>query len=228
VKELQAELAKMAEEQASREQWRQDEHTAYVQAKADLEQGLAGVRGALNVLRDYYQGAALLQQPAPPMPEIHSASTGASDSIIGLLEVCESDFASNLAKVENEEADSQDTYDKLSQEHKISQAQKDQDVKYKTQEFTSLDKHISELSSDRDTANVELSAVMEYFAKLKDRCIAKPETYETRSARRNAEIAGLKEALSILENEAALVQRSGVGKRSRGHHMRGALTSSSQ
>merc|ERR1719379_3175481 len=94
----------------------------------------------------------------------------------------------------------------MTQANKITKATKDQDVKYKTGEAASLDKAVAELSSDRDTANTELSAVLEYLAKLNERCIAKPETYETRKARREAEIAGLKTALSILENEAALVQ----------------------
>merc|ERR1719287_291476 len=89
----------------------------------------------------------------------------------------------------------------------------EQDVKYKSAEFTSLDKEISELSSDRDTTNNELSAVMEYYGKIKERCIAKPETYEERKARREAEIKGLKEALEILQNEAAFLQK---GKRMRG------------
>jgi len=53
----------------------------------------------------------------------------------------------------------------------------------------------------------ELGAVDEYYSKLKDRCIAKPETYEERKARREAEIQGLKQALSILESETAFVQR---------------------
>jgi chromosome segregation ATPase len=217
VKELQAELAKLAEEQASREQWRQDENSAYTIAKADLEKGVGGVRGALNTLRTYYGGAALLQQPAAP--EHHEASTGAGQSIIGILEVVESDFADNLAKVETEEADAVEVYDTNTQENKITTAEKEQDVKYKTAEFTTLDKHISEYSSDRETENTELSAVMEYYGQLKSRCIAKPETYEERAGRRQAEIQGLKEALSVLENETALMQRS--GKRSR--HMRGAM-----
>merc|ERR1712217_196952 len=47
----------------------------------------------------------------------------------------------------------------------------------------------------------------------KDRCIAKPETYEQRKARREAEINGLKQALSILDDETAFVQR---GKKAHG------------
>jgi hypothetical protein len=221
VAELQSELAKLAEEQAARDQWRQDEHSAYVVAKADLQQGLDGVRNALDVLRTYYNSAALLQQPAQPVA--HEASTGSGQSIIGILEVVESDFANNLSKEETAEASAVEIYARSTQENKITTAEKEQDVKYKTAEFTTLDKHIAEHSSDRDTANTELAAVMDYYGELKDRCIAKPETYEERSSRRQAEIAGLKEALSILENETALVQRSAGKQNRRGRQMRGTM-----
>ena len=79
-------------------------------------------------------------------------------------------------------------------------------MKYKTDESTSLDKTVSETSADRDTVNTELAAVNEYYAQIKDRCIAKPETYEDRKARREAEIAGLKQALTVLNDETAFVQ----------------------
>merc|ERR550514_2520812 len=104
------------------------------------------------MLRDYYGSAALLQQPMPPMPETHSASGGAASSIIGILEVVESDFADNLAKEETEEAGAQSEYEQSTQEFKISKAMMEQDVKYKTQEFTTLDKNVAELSSDRQTS----------------------------------------------------------------------------
>merc|ERR1719321_68975 len=140
------------------------------------------------------------------MPEAHSAAGGAADSIIGILEVVESDFAKNLASEETEEASAQEAFEKSSQEYKLTKTQKDKDVEYKTQEFKGLDKSVSELSSDRETENTELAAVLEYDEKLKARCIAKPETYEERKARREAEIEGLKQALNILENETAFVQ----------------------
>merc|ERR1711920_766460 len=165
----------------------------------------------------YGGSSAFVQQPQPAKPLLHSAATGAGNSIIGILEVVESDFAKNLAKETTEEEDAESEYQKTTQENKVTKTVKDQDVKYKTQEFTGLDKSIADMSSDRDTANSELEAVMTYYDKVKDRCIAKPETYEQRKARREAEIAGLKEALQILEDETALVQRKRHG------HFRGAI-----
>merc|ERR1719161_2301957 len=119
--------------------------------------------------------------------------------MIDMLEVIESDFSKNLAEIETEETTAQSDYDKMTQENKITKATKEQDVKYKTKEHTGLDKEIAELSSDRESLQTEQDAVLEYDAKIKAQCIAKPETYEERKKRREAEIAGLKEALSILE-----------------------------
>merc|ERR1719218_132145 len=149
--------------------------------------------------------ASAMQQPA--MPVKHSKAGGAGGGIINILEVVEADFAKNLAETETQEADAAAEYEKTTQENKVTKTMKEQDVKYKTQEFTGLDKAIAEMTSDREGKNSELSAVLEYYEKLKDRCIAKPETYEERKRRREAEIAGLKEALRILEEEAAFVQR---------------------
>merc|ERR1719217_607109 len=89
----------------------------------------------------------------------------------------------------------------------MTKTQKDQDVKYKAAEAKGLDKTVAELSNDLSGVQTELEAVLEYGEKLADQCIAKPETYEDRKARRDAEIKGLKEALEVLETEAAFVQR---------------------
>jgi len=217
---LESELAALTKEQAQMDKIRQEEHADFETAKTDLELGLSGVRQALRTLRDYYgAGAAMLQDDAkfgafmqqPAAPEAFSNSQGAGGSIIDILQVCESDFATNLAKEETEEADGQAEYEKVTQDNAVTKTSKDQAVKYKTQEAKSQDKTSAEYSADRETASAELSAVLEYYGKIKDRCIAKPETYAARKARREAEIQGLKEALSILEDETALVQRKRHG-----------------
>jgi len=221
VKDLQAELAALAKEQDELDKVRSESHANYVKAKAELEQGLEGVRKALTLLRNFYgskkaaaffQGEAqfksLMEQPEVPQ---HAKADGAGGSIIGILEVVESDFAKNLATEEAVETDAVDTYDKVTQENKVTKTMKEADVKYKTQEFKGLDKAISDLSSDKEGTSAELNAVLEYYAKVKERCVAKPEAYAERKKRREAEIAGLKEALNILESDTALLQRQRRG-----------------
>merc|ERR1719323_2601459 len=220
IKTLEGELSALAKEQAEMDRIRQETHAEYTTAKADLELGLSGVRNAVETLRDYYGAGssmlqddskfgAFMQQPAKPV--LHAKSQGAGESIINILQVCESDFATNLAKEESEKADAQSEYEKVSQENAVTRTTKEASVKYKSQEAASQAKTAAEYTADRETANTELSAVMEYYGKIKDRCIARPETYSARKARREAEISGLKEALSILEDETALVQRKQRG-----------------
>jgi len=62
------------------------------------------------------------------------------------------------------------------------------------------------LSGDLSTASDELAAVNQGLDKLKEMCVAKAEPYAEKKARKEAEISGLKEALQILEGEAALLQ----------------------
>jgi len=209
VKALQEDLATMAASQAEATKIRQEANAAYVTAKADLTLGLKGVRQAISVLSDYYGSAAFVQQPAAPVS--YSKSTGAGKGILDILDQVESDFAKNLATEEAEEADAAAAYEKGTQEYAISTATKTQDVKYLTAEYTGLDKTVAETSADKETVSTELMAVLDYSAKLKDRCVTKPETYESRAGRREAEIAGLKEALQILETETAFTQRSKRG-----------------
>merc|ERR1712039_520125 len=105
-----------------------------------------------EVLRDYYgSSASFVQEEQPAMPKKHEKGGGAASSIIGILEVCESDFAENLAKEETQEADAAAEYEKTTQENKVTRATKEQDVKYLTQEFKSLDARIAELTADRET-----------------------------------------------------------------------------
>ena len=54
------------------------------------------------------------------------------------------------------------------------------------EESSGLTKSACELTSDRDSANPELPAVVEYLDKHDDVCVAKTMTYEEKSQRRAA------------------------------------------
>jgi len=210
---LQAKLAELAKTTAEMDKARTDEKEAFTAAAADLEAGIAGVQTALEKLREYYGSAALIQDgkfdslmQQPAKPAGHSKASGAGGSIIGILEVCESDFSKSLAQEESTEASAQEEYDKVTQENKILKATMEQDVKYKTKEAKGLDKSVAENTADKSKLLTELGAVNDYQAELNEQCIAKVSSYEEIKAKREEEIAGLKEALEVLETEAAFLQ----------------------
>jgi len=193
---LESELAALVREQAEMDKIRAEEKAQWEVNSAEMEKGLNGIKLALKVLNEYYAKA----------DKAHDSGDGASTGIIGLLEVAESDFSKGLTEMNAAEETAQNTYDQETKENEIEKTTKEQDVKYKTKESTGLDKSNAELTSDKENVEVELSAVNEYLKKIEDECIAKPETYEERKARREAEIAGLKEALTVLEEQTAFVQ----------------------
>jgi len=196
---LQKELAELAQSQAEMDKLRSEEKALYEKNQPEMAAGLEGVKLALKILREYYAKD----------DKAHEAAEGAGGTIIGLLEVIESDLSKGLAEMVATEEAAAAAYDKQTKENEVTKTTKEQDVKYKTKEFTDLDKKISELSSDLAGVQEELDAVLEYLEKLKEMCIAKPETYEYRKERREKEIAGLREALAILDGAAVLLQESG-------------------
>merc|ERR1711972_664002 len=101
---LQKSLAKLAAMQAEMDKMRTEENAAFLKNKADMEQGLEGVKLALKVLRDYYSKD----------DKAHAAAEGAGDGIISLLEVIESDFSKALAEFISVEETSAADYDKQS------------------------------------------------------------------------------------------------------------------
>mmetsp|Transcript_119754 Transcript_119754/g.344129 ORF Transcript_119754/g.344129 Transcript_119754/m.344129 type:complete len:696 (-) Transcript_119754:123-2210(-) len=203
---VQANLAKLARAQSELDTIRREEKAEYAKNKPEMLAGLEAVKMAMKLLREYYakEGKA------------HEAAEGASSSIIGLLEVVESDFSRLIAEMSAAESSAQAAYDTETRANEIEKATSEQAVKYKSKSSVQLEARTSEAKSDRDGVQAELSAILEYKARLLQMCVAKPQTYSERKARRQAEIDGLKEALSILEGEAVLLQRKGIARHLRG------------
>jgi len=193
---LQEELAGMAKAKAEADQIRATENADFKKNSAEMQQGITGVQTALKVLKDYYAKSQ------------EGSAQGAGGGIIGLLEVCESDFTKGLTEMTAEEETAAAEYKAYVKEDEIANVKKSQDAKYKAKEAAGLDKNVADLSGDLSTVSDELGAVVSGLDKLKEMCVAKAEPYAERKARRESEIAGLKDALQILESEAALIQKA--------------------
>merc|ERR1719364_8694 len=164
---LQKELASMASAKAEADKLRSEEKAAFEKNSAEMKQGIEGVKMALKVLKDYYAKA----------DKSHEAAEGAASGIIGLLEVCESDFTKGLTEMTAQEETAAADYEAYVKEDDIQKVKKTQDVKYKPREAAGLDKSVAELSGDLETVTDELNAVLKGLDKLKEMCVAKAEPY---------------------------------------------------
>lgn len=196
---LQGELSEMESMKGEATTIRQQQHEEYLVAKKDYEDGIGGVQLAIKVLKEYYGKNSDLLQTQTQGPD-HG---GAADGIIGLLEVAESDFSKLLAEVEADEEAAEKEYEQMMKESKVTKAKKETALKYAEKEKAQTEKTLSELKDDESAQQEGVDAALDYQSDIKKECVAKPETYEERVARREAEIEGLKNALQILEEETA-------------------------
>jgi len=188
VAEIEASLVELVKAQAGMDKIRQEEKANFEAEKPVLEKAIAGIQKALKVLNDYYSKDA-----------DHASASGAGSGIIGLLEVAESDFSKELAEITDAEDKSAYFYNQETKENDIAKLKKEADVKYKTKEATGLDKSVSEYSSDRAGVQNEQAAVTDQYNQLKKRCTVFPPNYEERQAKRETEIADLRDALESLD-----------------------------
>jgi len=132
-------------------------------------------------------------------PEFGSAKGDVASTIMSMLEVAESDFTRLLAESEAGEKEAQDAYDQLTQDNKVTRAEKVSESNGKKSETKSLEASLLNYKEDSASTGKELDAVLKYLDSLKPQCETKVMTYAERKAAREQEISGLKEALQILE-----------------------------
>lgn len=210
VSTLTEEVAEIASSNKKATAMRASENADFKQASKDFKESAEAITQALVVLKDFYKGdESFLQMNQGP--EFGSARSDASHMILEILEVAQSDFTRLLAEAETTESEAVEAFKTLIQDNKVSKSKKEASIKAKTSELKTLEVALTHHKQDYDTETAELSAVMDYIEKLKPQCESRAMTYEERKARRDAEVAGLQEALTILEGDdvAAFIQKKG-------------------
>jgi chromosome segregation ATPase len=196
IKTLQAQTAEMDAAQAESTSLRNKEHEEYSKASKDYKDSAEAVANAIAVLQEYYSSGSFAQ--VKEAPELGGAKTDIAETIMSMLEVAESDFTSLLAEAEASEKAAQSSYDKLTEQNTVTKAANTEEIKGKEAKVKSEETALLNYKEDFATTGKELDAVLSYLDKLKPQCETKVMTYAERVAKREAEIAGLKEALEIL------------------------------
>jgi len=205
IKTLQAEIADIDSSQAEATKIRTTESADNKAAIADFSQSADAVVKAMGVLKSFYEGTALIQASSKTgRPSFGGAKSDTGSSIISVLEVAESDFTRLLAETETAEDAAAAAYETQTKENTVSKTTKETDAKAKESEIKSLTVELGHSKEDHASTSEELDAVNSYIDKLRPQCEEKAMSYAEKKAAREAEIAGLKEALEILEGSSFL------------------------
>jgi chromosome segregation ATPase len=196
IKLVQEQMAEMDKAQAEATALRTSEHEEYLKASKDYKDSAEAIANAISVLEAYYSGGSFVQ--SKQAPELGGKQGDIASTIMGMMEVAESDFTTLLAESEAQEKAAQSAYDKLKKQNDVTRAANVEDVKGKEAAVKSEETALLNYKEDFASTGKELDAVLMYLDKLKPQCETKVMTYAERVAKREEEIAGLKEALEIL------------------------------
>jgi chromosome segregation ATPase len=196
IKTLNTEIAEIDAGTKEATDLRTKEKTEFDASSAEYKQSADAVANAIQVLQSYYSQGSFVQ--AGQAPELGGAKSDIGSTIISMLEVAESEFTELLAESTAAENAAVEAFEKLSTKSKLSRTAKIEEVKGKESETKTLEMNLLNYKEDKETTGKELDAVLEYLDKLKPQCETKVMSYAERKARREADIAGLKEALAIL------------------------------
>jgi len=205
ISDLQADLAALDKGTAEATKIREEEHTTYLKESSDYKKAAKAIEEATGVLKAYYAtaAAALLQKSTGKQ----ASKSKDAHVIIAILEEAGVKFTKMLMKTEDNEHMAAEAFEKLIQENKVAKAAKAAEVKGAESEIKSLEVALQGGKEDASMTSKELDSVMEYLDKLKPQCEAKVMSYAEKKAKREEEIAGLKEVISIITEAPALVQK---------------------
>jgi len=205
------EIANMENSNAEATKIRNEEHANFVKVDADFTAAAEAVDDAIDALKEYYGDAFFLQTDSETdstatasdaQPTFGGAKKDSAGGIIGILETMGEEFRTTVKENQAEEREALKAYEKLGNENKVAIATKEAEIKGAESQIKALDVSLKDGGEDLKMVEKEKAAIEEYIAKLKPQCEGRVVPYEERKAKRDAEIAGLKEGLAILEAES--------------------------
>jgi len=179
------EMAAMAEAMANATTLRTEEEMQSNRAIAEYGDAVTILTSAMNVLQEAFAEKAT-----------------AGNTIIGILEVAQSDFRKLLLEAQTQESAAAADFKKMKSESKVRAAAYKQEMESVTRMNLETQSDEQHLSRELDSVKQEVLAVQDYWEQLKPQCEVKTPSHEERAARRANQIEGLQNALGVLSGDA--------------------------
>jgi hypothetical protein len=175
---------------------RKKEHEREVTNIKESKNAIHLLKKACKALQTYF-GKQPLTEPGDSKDGFKKRE-GLASGIIGLLEIAISDFQEQLEEAEQAEEVSARDFKEFQSESGVRMAVFKKDLEYTDRRRVKLEYDEVNMNNDLKSYEKESSALADYMDKLKAQCIVKGPSYEERKARREEELANLKEALTYL------------------------------
>merc|ERR1719375_2104207 len=173
----------------------------------------------MDVLKDYYDNAFLLQKSAvlkkganKAPPKLGGAKQDSASGILSILDTMAGEFTKTVAELQSAEKEQVKAFKEMKVRNFDSKTAKETAIIKAENEIGSLDITLGHATEDQKLVVKELKAIDEYVLKLKPTCEGRPMSYAERKAKRDAEIEGLKEALAVLDENTppAFLQKANL------------------
>jgi hypothetical protein len=212
ISDLTTEIDTLTSDLANQTALRSDEKTEHETTIADSKEGETAIKEAIDILSHFYGAAAkafLQEEPSvdAEMPDAgfsgnYTGSQSASTGILGIMEVILGDFERTTKETTAAEEQAVRDFIEYERETKMSQTTKTTAKEALEHEKTENDGELQTAEEGLRTQQELLDSAVEQWEKLLPGCVADPGmSAEERGAKRDQEIAALKDAYCILSDE---------------------------
>jgi len=190
---------------------RGDEKAENIQTMKDARQGLTALGQAIQILKIFYKQSAKakvfiqaspLDEDSPgPAKGAYKGKQGASNAILGLLEVIQSDFQRTLSTTEAAEKKAQAEFVEFDRVSKADIGAKETKTELNTEDLSTTEINLEKSTKDLQENMDAVDQATKELEELKPMCIDTGMSYEERVQKREEEIAALKKAICMMDPE---------------------------
>merc|ERR1719506_1370102 len=178
---------------------REKENQEFQLVVADQRASQKLLTAALDVLKGFYEKAALVQDGQAPPPGFNEYKKNENaGGVMGMIQTIINDAKTMESEVIRAEEDAQKAYEDFVKDSNASVQEKTKSQVNKVEERAKAEEDLNQATQDKENALLELEQLSNYNAELHQSCDFIMKNFEIRQTARDEEIEALKQAKAIL------------------------------